>query len=268
MSQEQLLTGIKAISKMAGEVILAVYNRNESIKISNKEDNSPLTEADLAAHQIIISELKKLTPGIPVLSEESATISWEERQTWTRYWLVDPLDGTKEFINRNGEFTVNIALIDEHVPVLGVVYIPVTKTLYSGGLGLGAFREENGKEIRIQVKDTKLDEAAKIVASRSHRGEELDRWLEKVGKSFPAVELLSMGSSLKICLVAEGAADIYPRLALTSEWDTAAAQAVLEAAGGTLLDVDFRVYRYNLKEDILNPYFFAIGDKSFNWQSL
>jgi 3'(2'), 5'-bisphosphate nucleotidase len=268
MSQKKLLTDIKIISKIAGEAILDVYNRNETIKVSSKEDNSPLTEADLAGHRIIIKELKKLIPDIPVLSEESATIPWETRQNWSRYWLVDPLDGTKEFINRNGEFTVNIALIDSHVPVLGVVYVPVTKTLYSGGLGLGAFREINGMEVGIQIKETKQGRAVKIVASRSHRGKELDKWLDRVAQSFSSVELLRMGSSLKICLVAEGTADIYPRLALTSEWDTAAAQAVLEAAGGTLMDEDFRVYRYNLKENILNPHFFAIGDKNFNWQSL
>ncbi len=268
MTQAELLNSIEEISKKAGKVILEVYNRDAELAVSSKTDDSPLTEADLAAHNLIVKELKQLTPDIPVLSEESAQISWKKRQEWSRYWLVDPLDGTREFINRNGEFTVNIALIDKHCPVLGVVYVPVQKILYSGHVDLGAFKESENSKVGIQVRKTEQGKPLKVVASRSHRGDELDNWLDRVGKVFPQVELVSMGSSLKICLVAEGVADIYPRLALTSEWDTAAAQAILEAAGGVLKDVDFNIYRYNLKENILNPYFFAIGDKQFNWQAL
>lgn len=261
-----LLSPVNEISKAAGAAILEVYNREGNIEVSNKDDNSPLTEADLAAHHIIDSSLKLLTPEIPILSEESANIDWQERQKWSKYWLVDPLDGTKEFIKRNGEFTVNIALIDNHAPVLGVVYVPVKNILYSGVLGQGAWKEENGMEESISVTTTSDFEDVIVVASRSHRGPELDAWIQNVEKSFKNVELLSMGSSLKICLVAEGKADIYPRLALTSEWDTAAAQAVLEAAGGTLTDIEYKTYRYNKKENILNPFFFAIGDINFDWQ--
>lgn len=266
MLPSELIESVKKISKEAGAAILEVYQRGGDIEVANKEDDSPLTEADLAAHKIIVTELNKLSPAIPILSEESADISWDERQTWTRYWLVDPLDGTKEFIKRNGEFTVNIALIDKHIPVLGVVYVPVKNILYSGAIGQGAWKEEAGVESAINVSATTAGEPVKIVASRSHRGNELDAWLKNVEQSFSDVELLSMGSSLKICLVAEGKADIYPRLALTSEWDTAAAQAVLEAAGGILKDSEFNTYRYNQKENILNPYFFAIGDNSFDWE--
>ncbi len=274
MTASDLIPSVKEISQAAGAAILEIYNREGSIEITSKDDNSPLTEADIAAHQIIVSALSKLTPDLPILSEESADISWKERQAWPKYWLVDPLDGTKEFLKRNGEFTVNIALIENHVPVLGVVYVPVTNILYSGVRESGAFKQNNGEEKQINVAPMSelnnvknaVKDHVKIVASRSHRGSELDAWINKVEKSFKKVELLSMGSSLKICLVAEGKADIYPRLALTSEWDTAAAQAILEAAGGTLTDIAFKIYRYNQKENILNPFFFAIGDVNFDWQ--
>ncbi len=274
MTPSELIPSVKEISQAAGAAILEIYNREGAIEVTSKDDHSPLTEADITAHQIIVSALTKLTPDLPILSEESADISWKERQGWPKYWLVDPLDGTKEFLKRNGEFTVNIALIENHVPVLGVVYVPVTNILYSGALECGAFKQNESKEKQITVvpmsEFNNVKKAAKdnvkIVASRSHRGIELDAWIKKVGKFFKKVELLSMGSSLKICLVAEGKADIYPRLALTSEWDTAAAQAILEAAGGTLTDIEFKTYRYNQKENILNPFFFAIGDVNFNWQ--
>lgn len=279
MIASDLISSVKEISRAAGAAILEVYNREGSIEVMTKDDHSPLTEADIAAHKIIVAELTKLTPDLPILSEESADISWEERQSWSTYWLVDPLDGTKEFVKRNGEFTVNIALIENHVPVLGVVYVPVRDILYSGEKQSGAYVQRNGHEKQITVasmfdsddlnralKESEAKDIVNVVASRSHRGAELDAWLNKAETTFKKVELLSMGSSLKICLVAEGKADIYPRLALTSEWDTAAAQAILEAAGGILTDTDFKAYRYNHKENILNPFFFAIGDASYNWQ--
>ena len=264
MLAKDLINSVKTISKEAGAAILEIYDSEENIEVMSKDDDSPLTQADLAAHKIIVEGLKRLTPEIPILSEESADISWEERQSWSRYWLVDPLDGTKEFLKRNGEFTVNIALIDEHVPVMGVVYAPVNEILYAGVQGQGAYREQHGKEQVIKV--APVTNEITVVASRSHRSHELDEWIKRVEGALGKVELLSMGSSFKICLVAEGKADIYPRLALTSEWDTAAAQAVLEAAGGVLKDSDFNTYRYNKKENILNPFFFAIGDTQFDWQ--
>ena len=256
-----LLSSVVAISKEAGAAILAVYQQADHA-VSHKADDSPLTAADLAAHQIITAALHTLTPELPVLSEESASVPWAERRQWTRYWLVDPLDGTKEFIKRNGEFTVNIALIDHGVPVLGVVYVPVLGWCYAGARDHGAWVEKEGDQQPIGVAAIATTQLQlRVVASRNHRGEELDRWIARVQQQYPQLELVSMGSSLKICLVAEGKADIYPRLALTSEWDTAAAQAVLEAAGGMLFDRNGREYRYNRKDDILNPYFFAVGDK-------
>jgi len=268
MNYQSLSKSTIGISKEAGAAILEVYDRDEDLAITTKENDSPLTEADLAAHRIIVDALRELTPGLPILSEESRAVSWQERQSWQTYWLVDPLDGTKEFISRNGEFTVNIALIDNGRPVLGVVYVPVKDIIYYGSPD-GAFKEAGGKTEAIQtarIEDNQQTIA--VVASRSHKGDELESWLERAAARFPQMELVSMGSSLKICLVAEGRADIYPRLALTSEWDTAAAQAVLEAAGGVLTDTDFNIYRYNQKEDILNPFFFAIGDRTFDWKSL
>jgi 3'(2'), 5'-bisphosphate nucleotidase len=268
MNYQALLTEVNAIARQAGAAILEIYGREAKLDVTTKENDSPLTEADLAAHRTIVDALQELTPALPILSEESKAISWEQRQSWQTYWLVDPLDGTKEFINRNGEFTVNIALIDNGRPVLGVVYVPVLDIGYTGSPE-GAWKEESGKREAIQTAAIQEDQhKVSVVASRSHKGEDLEAWLERAAERFPQMELLSMGSSLKICLVAEGKADIYPRLALTSEWDTGAAQAILEAAGGLLTDADFNIYRYNQKEDILNPFFFAIGDRAFDWQSI
>jgi 3'(2'), 5'-bisphosphate nucleotidase len=269
MNTVDLLDSVKNISKAAGKAILEVYQGAGEIEVITKADNSPLTQADLAAHRVIVDGLNKLNADIPILSEESDFISWEEKQSWETYWLVDPLDGTKEFINRNGEFTVNIALIENGVPVLGVVYVPVLDVLYFGARDVGAHKEEDGSSVSIHTASiNEQQQSLRVVASRSHRGELLEQWLENAGQRFPNVETLCMGSSLKICLVAEGKADIYPRLALTSEWDTAAAQAVLEAAGGMLTDIDHNVYRYNKKENILNPYFFAVGDQDYPWSEI
>lgn len=269
MNLGELVQVVSKISKEAGEAILEVYLREGEVEITHKDDNSPLTEADLAAHKIIEARLQALSPSLPVLSEESEAISWQERKEWETYWLVDPLDGTKEFINGNGEFTVNIALIDKGEPVLGVVYVPVMDVLYYGTVDGGAFKIEDGINSSIQVAEIESEEQTlRIVASRNHRGDDLEQWLVNAESTFSSTELLSMGSSLKICLVAEGKADIYPRLALTSEWDTGAAQAILEAAGGILTDANHEIYRYNQKENILNPFFFAIGDAAYPWQEI
>jgi 3'(2'), 5'-bisphosphate nucleotidase len=263
MTLQDLLAPVSAIAREAGAAILEVYERPDH-GVQRKADESPLTAADLAAHHLIIAALQTLTPDLPVLSEESADVPWPTRRTWRRYWLVDPLDGTKEFINRNGEFTVNIALIDNGVPVLGVVYVPTLDLLYSGAQGVGAEKEQHGERTRIAtVKVLPGQQQLRVVASRRHGGDELEAWLAQARQRFPQLEFVSMGSSLKICLVAEGRADVYPRLAPTSEWDTAAAQAVLEAAGGVLTDTAFQPYRYNRKEELLNPYFLALGDASF-----
>jgi len=259
MQVHNLLDPVLAISRQAGAAILEIYARADHA-VQEKHDTSPLTAADTAAHHLITAALQRLTPDYPVLSEEEADIPWAVRQQWTRYWLVDPLDGTREFIKRNGEFTVNIALVDQGVPVLGVVYAPVLDLLYCGVQGGGAWKVSAEGRDAIRTAVVASGQTLRVLASRSHRGEQLDAWLAALQQNFPALEILSMGSSLKICLVAEGSADIYPRLALTCEWDTAAAQAILEAAGGVLVDLQFRPRRYNQQAELLNPFFLALGD--------
>ena len=250
------------ISRIAGNAILDVYAQDFSV--TKKDDKSPLTQADLAAHRIICDALIKLDPGTPVLSEESAEIPFAERRCWQEYWLVDPLDGTKEFINRNGEFTVNIALITAHVPVMGVVHVPVSGKTYFGGRGLGAFTKDGDKNAtRISTRQP-CAEPMVVVGSRSHANPDLEQRLNAIGPH----ELVSMGSSLKFCLVAEGRADFYPRLGLTSEWDTAAAQAVVEAAGGRVTQLNGQDLPYNTKESLLNPHFLVFGDLRVDWPGL
>jgi 3'(2'), 5'-bisphosphate nucleotidase len=255
----QVLEQLVDISRRAGLAILEWYEGD--MGITQKADDSPLTKADLASHQLIQAELTRLWPEIPVLSEESAVIPWETRQSWKQYWLVDPLDGTKEFINRNGEFTVNIALIRDHEPVMGVVHVPVTDVSYFGARETGAFRQQGAAvATAIQVRQPAAVPAG-IVGSRSHANPELADQLNALGPH----ELISMGSSLKFCRVAEGLADFYPRLGPTCEWDTAAAQAVVEAAGGQVVKIDGSALQYNRKEIYLNPFFFVIGDPEKDW---
>lgn len=257
---EKLLNDITALAIDAGKAILEVYS-SADFGTTYKEEGSPLTLADKAANDIIVAGLEKLTPDIPVLSEESKAAPYEERRSWDRLWIVDPLDGTKEFIKRNGEFTVNIALVEGGAPVMGVVYAPALKVTYYGAKGHGAFRHKDGILHRIFVSSYMTGGPLRVVASRSHRGEELDRFLEKVGD----YEVVSMGSSLKFCLVAEGSAHIYPRLGPTMEWDTAAAQCVVEAAGGQVTSLDGLALGYN-RENLLNPFFMVTGNPPFPWQ--
>jgi 3'(2'), 5'-bisphosphate nucleotidase len=257
-----LLEPVAALALKAGNEILAVYN-SEEFSIQEKDDKSPLTAADLASHHAIVDGLTALTADIPVLSEESASLPFSERSSWQRYWLVDPLDGTREFIKRNGEFTVNIALIDAGVPVLSVVHVPVTGVSYLACKGQGAFKQEPGSERRPITVRKLTDGPLMVVGSRSHRGDSLISFLEKLGEH----EMVGMGSSLKLCLVAEGAADIYPRLGLTSEWDTAAAQCVVEQAGGFVTDTEMKPLRYNTKDSLLNPFFLVFGDDSRDWSA-
>ena len=266
----ELLDQCIQIAKDAGDAILTIYNREEGFETDTKADSSPVTEADLAAHHVLHPALEAIDTSIPVLSEESKLPDFATRSSWQRYWIIDPLDGTKEFIKRNGEFTVNIALIENGVPVLGVVYVPVHDVMYYGAEGIGAFKHSDGAEAAISCR--KLDERGSeplgIVASRSHGSEAVEECVAKLGAAFGETDRKSMGSSLKLCLVAEGAADIYPRLALTSEWDTAAAQAVVEAAGGIVVDTDLNLLRYNTKDDILNPFFYVLGDKDYDWKAV
>lgn len=257
---DSYLNVILEISREAGEKILAIYETDFTVQ--TKGDNSPLTAADMAAHEFICQRLTNLNPAIPILSEESAGIGFSERNRWSQYWLVDPLDGTREFIKRNGEFSVNIALIEDHQSILGVVHIPVSGVSYAACVNNGAFRyNELNTPTRISVKQTKRNRIT-IAGSRSHGNAKLSAFIGKLDD--PTV--LSVGSSLKLCLVAEGKADIYPRFGVTSEWDTAAAQAIVEAAGGVVVDTDFNRLEYNRKASLLNPEFLVIADNQFNWK--
>lgn len=260
--EQNYLRAIKAALE-AGQEILKVYNSND-FEVEIKNDNSPLTKADKASHLKIMEYLEQTS--IPVLSEEGRDIPYEERKNWNQLWIVDPLDGTKEFIKRNGEFTVNIALVEAGNPILGVIYIPVEQTLYVGIKGIGAYKIEDIESIKesnlnlenflqigskLPIKSTR---PYTVVASRSHLSEETEAYIKELKQQHPDLTFFSRGSSLKLCAVAEGAADIYPRFAPTMEWDTAAGQAIVEAAGGKVILRDGTPMVYN-RENLLNPYF-------------
>ncbi len=265
---EQLIAELVNIVQAAGEAILEIYETD--FEVETKSDASPLTQADLASHRIIADGLKRLTPSLPLFSEEAAPPPFELRRAWPRYWLVDPLDGTKEFVSRNGEFTVNVALIDGHSPRLGVVGVPVRRQIYVGLQGQGAWRldRRDGAETRLPLHGRARQEDAPlvVVASRSHGGERLEQYLDALQATFGEVVRTPVGSSLKLCILAEGAADLYPRLGPTSEWDIAAAHAVLAAAGGDVWAVDGDPIRYNSRESVLNPEFFAAADGAYPWR--
>ncbi len=259
MELQQFIEPVVELAIEAGDAILEVYATD--FDVQEKDDSSPLTQADTASNRRIEQGLRTLTPNIPVLSEESALPVFAERSQWETYWLVDPLDGTKEFVNRNGEFTVNIALIEKNRPVFGVVHVPVNNKTYFGCAGYGAELRSAGAESRKISVAEKSAEPVRVVGSRSHGGSSMDGFLENLGE----YEMHPMGSSLKFCLVAEGAADIYPRLGPTSEWDTAAAQAVVEQAGGSVVTLDGKPLSYNCKSDILNPHFLVVGPEDRDW---
>lgn len=258
------------IVEEAGAAILEIYNTD--FEIQTKSDESPLTQADLAAHHVIVRGLRTLTPELPIISEESAPPDFAERSSWSRYWLVDPLDGTKEFVNRNGEFTVNIALIDGNQPVFGIVGVPVQGKVYIGDLGQTepeqrAYMLHAGEQSALRGPGS-IDPQGplRVVASRNHGGQRLEDYLAAVEARFDQCQRRPVGSSLKLCVLAEGGADIYPRLGPTSEWDIGAAQAVLTAAGGQVYTPDGQVLRYNTKDSLLNPEFLAVGDANYPWQ--
>jgi len=262
--RDEWLTWLEPVRALAAEAslrILEIYTRG--FDVTAKDDNSPLTAADLAAHYTLVAGLERLTPDIPVLSEESSAIPCAERSRWRRYWLVDPLDGTKEFIKRNGEFTVNIALIDGHRPVLGVVHVPVGNEVYFAALGHGSWHARAGaapERIHVQIP---CKPEVRVVGSRSHGSDAMDGFINRLGDH----AFVACGSSLKFCRVAEGRSDVYPRLGLTSEWDTAAAQCVVEEAGGHVVGLDGEALPYNTKDSLLNPYFIVYGDGSRDWLS-
>ncbi|HMB57260.1 MAG TPA: 3'(2'),5'-bisphosphate nucleotidase CysQ [Arenimonas sp.] len=246
------------LAREAGAAIMAIYAQDFAVE--HKQDLSPLTAADMAAHHLIVDGLAVLTPDVPVLSEESASIGWEVRRQWRRYWLVDPLDGTREFVKKNGEFTVNIALIEDGVSVFGVVYAPALDEMLYGLRGVGAFVRDGGSDVPVMARRPALA-PLRVAASRSHMDARTAAAIERMGE----VQTLGLGSSLKFCRLAEGRLDIYPRFGPTSEWDTAAGQAVLEAAGGVVLRLDGSVLSYNTKDSLLNPDFIALGDGDLPW---
>ncbi|HEX3604033.1 MAG TPA: 3'(2'),5'-bisphosphate nucleotidase CysQ [Steroidobacteraceae bacterium] len=249
----KLAESLMPVTERAGAAIMQVYNG--AFDVQRKDDNSPLTLADLESQRVIIAGLKELTPEIPILSEESAAAPWAERRTWRELWIVDPLDGTREFVKRNGEFTVNIALIVEHEPVLGMVSAPAQGTVFWGIAGLGAFtRGDNGAPRRIHT--VPPQRPLRVVGSRSHASPRTADYLTRVGPHVVA----GIGSSLKFCLLADGQAELYPRFGPTSEWDTAAGQAVLEAAGGHVTRMDGHRLRYNCRESVINGDFVAFSD--------
>ena len=256
---EPMLEPVIDIAKQAGREILRIYDTG--FDVTHKDDNTPLTQADMAAHHCIEDGLTPVGDRYPILSEESTHVAFHHRSQWQTYWLVDPLDGTREFIKRNGEFTVNIALIHQQKPILGVVYTPVTGVCYFACKGEGAYKQEPGKNTRAIHSRKKPSKKTTVAGSRSHRGDSLLKFLDQIGP----YDIISMGSSLKSCLVAEGKADIYPRLGPTSEWDTAAAQSIVEEAGGIIVDLHMQPLRYNTKRSLLNPYFLVCGDPQFDW---
>jgi 3'(2'), 5'-bisphosphate nucleotidase len=250
----ELLPHVVALARKAGNAIMNVYNE-ENQAVEYKQDSSPLTHADLVSHRVILKGLAQLSPDWPVLSEESPEIPFNQRKSWHHFWMVDPLDGTKEFLRRNGEFTVNIALMESNAPILGVVYAPVIDIFYFAARGVGAHKVDG--KISSQIKATRAEKATlRMVVSRSHRSQEEN--LERFIQGVEHCDLIAMGSSLKLCLVAEGSADIYPRIGPTMEWDTAAAHCILEEAGGIITDLDGNSMKYN-KPVLLNSGFLAKG---------
>ena len=263
LPNNKLLLDVCNVSIEAGKEILNFYNND--IEVTHKDDLSPLTKADLASNKIILEALTKLNSNIPILSEESL-VDWSIRKNWKKYWLVDPLDGTKEFIKKNGEFTVNIALIEDNNPILGVVYVPAKSLLYLAEKNKGSFKTNTKNKLenfegiqRILV--SSQTNRPRVIGSRSHSNATFDNWVKE---KFPNADIVQAGSSLKFCLIAEGEADIYPRFGPTSEWDIAAGHMIVNEAGGKIRTFQNDSIKYNTKENIINPEFYAIGNIDLN----
>ena len=257
---DALREGVIALARAAADDILAVYDGDFAVQ--HKDDASPLTAADLASHRRIVTGLSLLTPSVPVLSEESKDLDIAARRQWTRFWLVDPLDGTREFVKRNGEFTVNIALVHQGAPALGVVQAPVGGQVWHAVRGELGYRRDGHRDSVLRAR-APATAPLRVAASRSHRDARTEALLARMGE----IELVAQGSSLKFCRIAEGALDVYPRLGPTSEWDTAAGQCVLEAAGGVLLAADSgEPFRYNQRPRLLNGDFVALCDAELPWR--
>jgi len=271
---QALVTPLIELCQRAGEVICEHYNAPGADEFEPKGDDSPLTRADLDSHAMLQKGLDALGCDIPVLSEESGSVEVARRLSWKRYWLVDPLDGTKEFLARTGEFTINIAMIDDHAPVLGVLYVPLTKQAYVGIPGAGAVCYQYGDDgqwssRKVSTALLQVGNVLTVLASRRHHGPRLDKCLEWLHRYWGTTERLNSGSALKFCQMVEGKGDFYPRFSPCCEWDTAAGQALLEAAGGSLLGMDGQPLRYNCRETLLNPDFYAISDAgNLFWRGL
>lgn len=260
-----MINDVIDIALEAGEAILDIYHRD--FAVDQKADNTPVTAADLAANTHIVQALSTLTPGMPILTEEASIPPWHERQHWPRYWLVDPLDGTKEFVKRNGDFTVNIALVDAHEPILGVVYAPARQELWYAVCGSGAYYRNTADasaERKLQVCPVPgTHEPWRALGSRSFHEAVVQRFLDSLGPH----QLQPVGSAIKTCMIAAGQAHIYPRLGLTSEWDTAASQVIIEQAGGLLINAETGLrLQYNTKESLLNPWFVAACADDSRWR--
>ena len=246
-------------ARAAGEVILEIYKKD--FNVNYKGDESPITEADLKANDLIVERLLALDPSIAIVSEELPKSELTERSTWDCYWMIDPMDGTKHFVNKDGQFSVNIALMVNHKPILGVIYAPTYDVMYWGAEGIGSFKiDQNGTETTMQ--SLKVDKKLVAIIGGSQKKGKTSEFLERVSENFESLEIQSMGSSLKMCLIADGLAHVYPRLGGTCEWDTAAAHIILQMAGGEIYSIEtMEVLAYNQREDLLNPEFFAVGQE-------
>lgn len=266
-----LMEQVMVLAESAGRVVMSFYADVDALKVDTKEDQSPVTAADLAANQLLVSQLPTLL-NVPVLSEESSIPSRAVRSAWRRYWLVDPLDGTREFLSGNGEFTVNIALIEDGRPVLGVVYVPVTCVGYAGLSGEGAFQYVGGRYRSVSTRTIAECQSKglplTLVTSRRHGSGQVAQLQRQLSQQFRNVLVRQVGSSLKLCLIAEGVADLYPHFWPTCEWDTAAGQAVVECAGGAVVTKNGRPLVYNARDSLINPYFYGVGDARYAWEAI
>ena len=259
----ELIDGALEVADSASQKVLEIYH-SEGVKFESKQDGSPVTEADIASHQILNTGLVKLNNNIPILSEEGNDAA---KQDESLFWLIDPLDGTKEFINKNGEFTVNIALIEQGAPILGIVFSPAVEENYYGAINIGAFKIKGTERTNILPNKQKEDECL-VTLSKSHKSKEDEWFVDECKKRFGVVHEIPTGSSLKLCKVAEGKADIYSRLGPTYQWDIAAGQAVVESAGGVVNDLSGNPLSYKFDPELKNPHFYCAGDKEFLWLEL
>lgn len=263
---QALLEVAKATARKAGKKVLELYDTGD-YKSYSKEDSSPVTSADYASHEIITESLSQATPDIPIMSEEQANASLEERKDWKRYWLIDPIDGTQEFVAQSGDFGVNIALIEDNQPVIGVICWPVAETLYYASKNKGSFKESPKEDKQIFVRQFEDPLKDEILLAISRR-QPLERVMSKMDSS-RRYKTLPLGScSLKSCLIAEGKADLFLRIGVTGEWDTGAPQCIIAEAGGSILSVDFQPLTYNLRTSLINPDFIVLGDQRVDWQNI